>query len=192
MGHGKGDLDRDLILQVREGHTDSFRPLVERYWVRVKGLARKMVRDDSTVEDICQETFLKAFEKLGQFDANREFAPWLLRIAVNLIGEHYRRLGRSLKLVPLDDAAVPSGAPGPGDEVMSRLLFDQCLEGLPPGYRMLFALRHGLMLSYEEISQLLDEPLGTVKVGLFRARELLKKLMVVSDRAGGGAEGGDI
>ncbi|HOY66351.1 MAG TPA: RNA polymerase sigma factor [Candidatus Ozemobacteraceae bacterium] len=189
MGHGSGDLDRDLIIQVREGRTEAFRPLVERYWVRVRGIARRMLRDEPTIEDICQETFLKAFEKLHQFDANREFAPWLLRIAVNLIGEHYRRLGRSLRLVPLDDEALPAALPEPGECAVNRVTIDRCIEGLPPGYRLLFVLRHGLMLSYEEIALLLDEPVGTVKVGLFRAREQLRRLF--TDAAEAGDEGGD-
>lgn len=166
--------EAELIRQVRAGRRESFRPLVERHWPRIKGLARRILRSPDLVEDICQETFLRAFEKLASFDNTREFAPWLAKIAVNLIGEHFRKGGQRLQLVPLDERVFPRAVPEPGEEVIGRMLLDDCLERLPVAFRIVFVLRHGLMFSYEEIAQVLDEPLGTVKVSLFRAREILK------------------
>lgn len=169
--------DCELIRQVRAGRREAFRPLVEKYWERVKGLARRVVKSPELVEDICQETFLRAFEKIASFDLNREFAPWIAKIAINLVGEHFRKAGQRLQLVPLDERMFSHGSPEPCEEVMGRMLVDQCLERLPIPYRIIFILRHGMMFSYEEIAQVLDEPLGTIKVNLFRAREILRRFL---------------
>lgn len=169
--------DGDLIRLVRSGQREAFRPLVERYWDRVKGLSRRVVKSPELVEDICQETFLRAFEKIASFDLNREFAPWITKIAINLIGEHFRKAGQRLQLVPLDERLFSHGSPEPSEEVMGRLLLDECLDRLPVTYRIIFVLRHGMMFSYEEIAQILEEPLGTIKVTLFRARELLRRFL---------------
>ena len=169
------ETDRDLILMTRNGRVEAFQPLVERYWGRVSCLVRRSVRDRSVVEDLCQETFIRAFEKVAQFDIDRSFVPWLMKIAYHQICEYFRRRGRELKLVPLDEGLVQASGQEPSQQVMDRSAMDECIDSLPPLYRVAFVLRHGLMFSYEEMSELLDEPLGTIKITLFRARQLLQK-----------------
>lgn len=167
--------DAELIRQVLAGRRDAFRPIVERYWPQVKNIARRVLQRPELVDDICQETFLRAYEKLDTFDTSREFGPWIVRIAVNLIGEHYRQNGQKLQFVPLDERLFQSETISePGEAVVGRILLDDCLDRLPLALRIVFILRHGLMFSYEEIAQILEEPIGTIKVHLFRARELLK------------------
>lgn len=169
------ETDRDLITMTRKGRVEAFQPLVERHWFRVACLVRKSVRDPQTVEDLCQETFLRAFEKLGQFDVSRPFAPWLLKIAYHYVCEFFRRRGRELSFVPLDEGVVRQALDQePSRQVLDRAALDECLDALPPSFRIAFVLRHGLMLSYEEMAGILDEPLGTVKITLFRARKLLQ------------------
>jgi RNA polymerase sigma-70 factor (ECF subfamily) len=135
------------------------------------------LRNSDLAADICQEAFARAFEKLDQFDVDREFGPWLMKIAVNLVREHFRKLGQGMSLTPIDEQLMTSPFPEPGDQVVGRMILDECLEQLPLVYRIMFALRHGVRFSYEEIAQILDEPLGTVKVNLYRARELLKRFL---------------
>ncbi|RCK79738.1 MAG: RNA polymerase sigma factor SigW [Candidatus Ozemobacter sibiricus] len=175
MPSASHETEAELIRQVRAGRREAFRPLVERYWPRVKSLARRILRGPELVEDICQETFLRAYEKLETFDLTRDFGPWIARIAVNLIGEHFRRHGQKWQLVPLDERLFQPGLEDePSDTIVGRVLLDDCLMRLPLALRLVFILRHGLMFRYEEIAQILEEPVGTIKVHLFRAREMLK------------------
>lgn len=172
---GKDSEELDLILQVRSGRRQAFQPLVEKYWPRVHGLVRRAIKNSECVEDICQETFLRAFEKLEQFDPHRSFGPWILKIAMNKVREFYREMNRKFQEAALDDWETASSQPGPSETVIGRLLLEECLSTLPEYYRILFALRHSLMLSYEEIAEVLDEPLGSVKGNLYRARGILQE-----------------
>jgi len=174
MSLGSKEKDSELILMVRQGRREAFAPIVERYWGRVKSMIRRIIKNQELVEDLCQETFIRAYEKIDQFDLTREFSPWIMKIAYNLVGEHFRKTGQKFQLVPIDEADLVSNQPGPSDQVLGRMLMDECLERLPLFYRIMFALRHGMMFSYEEISQILEEPIGTIKVNIFRARELLR------------------
>lgn len=148
--------------------------IVERYWPKVRSLIRRTLSNRETVEDLCQETFIKAFEKIDQFDTTRNFCPWLLKIGVNLVGEHFRRSGNKLQLVSWEETTDISILAGPGERVSDRMLIDEYLEKLPVFLRILFVLKHGLMLSYEEMAQVLDEPVGSIKGNLNRARACLK------------------
>lgn len=184
------DVEARLVKEVQSGRVESFSGLVESHWPRVRAVVRRMIRDEGTVEDLCQETFLRAFSKIDQFDVSRRFSPWLMKIAVNLVSEHYRRNGGGkISLQPLDD--LPISAPGgaPAEQAIERWMWEEFLNRLPLGYRILFVLRHGLMLSYEEISQVLDEPMGTVKVNLFRAREILRQALERAEDELGRKEG---
>ncbi len=183
--------ENELILMVRKGRREAFRPIVERYWARVKCLIRKVVRNPELVEDLCQETFLRVYEKLDQFDTSRDLGPWVMKIAFNLVGEHFRKAGERLTLVPLEENDLESSRPGPSEQVLGRLLMDECLEKLPVLYKLIFALRHGMMFSYEEISVILEEPLGTIKVHLHRARDILKGHLSKKSQASLGEGGGN-
>ncbi|HNV73016.1 MAG TPA: sigma-70 family RNA polymerase sigma factor, partial [Candidatus Ozemobacteraceae bacterium] len=79
-----------LIKEVQAGRAESFSGLVESHWPRVRAVVRRMVRDEGAVEDLCQEAFLRAYSKIEQFDVSRRFSPWLMKIAVNLVSEHFR------------------------------------------------------------------------------------------------------
>ncbi|MFZ2958248.1 MAG: RNA polymerase sigma factor [Candidatus Ozemobacteraceae bacterium] len=177
-GVSQAETDADLIRLVRQGRPDAFRPLVERNWHRVKAVIRRAIRIEETCEDLCQETFLRAFDRLDSYDVSRPFSPWLLKIAWNLAGECLRKQGRQAECVPLEDELLPANGISPSDQVIGRMVLDDCLERLPLGHRILFVLRHGLQLSYEEIAQIVGEPVGTVKVHLYRAREQLREYLV--------------
>lgn len=182
-----------LIKEVQAGRAESFSGLVESHWPRVRAVVRRMVRDEGAVEDLCQEAFLRAYSKIEQFDVSRRFSPWLMKIAVNLVSEHFRRHGGGrLNLQPLDDLPLPAPGASPAEQAIERWMWEEFLNKLPLGYRILFVLRHGLMLSYEEIAQVLDEPMGTIKVNLFRAREILRQIFEKSELELGRKEGATV
>ncbi|MBI3038212.1 RNA polymerase sigma factor, partial [bacterium] len=157
--------DKELILQVRKGRKESFRFIVDRYWSRLRSVIRRAVKSPELNEDLCQETFLKAFHKIDQFDTSRELCPWLMKIAFNLIAEHFRKSHQRFQFVPLNETDFPASSQSEPHEMLSRrMVFEECLDLLPEIYRVVFALRHGMMFTLEEISFVLDEPLGTVKV----------------------------
>ncbi len=171
----QGKSDGELILLIRQGRREFFRQIVERYWKRVHSLIRRMVQSPELVKDLCQETFLHAINKIDQFDVSRNFGSWIFKIAVNVV---YRNFNNSekLKTSPLEENYINSDVSSPSAKVLNRMAIDGYLEGLPLGLRILFILRHGLMLSYDEIAELLGEPLGSVKGNLYRAREKLRTL----------------
>lgn len=171
------DQELELIQQVRQGRQEAFRPLVERYWSRVQCLLRRMGRTGERNEDLCQEVFLRAFDRLESFDQTRRFGPWLMKIAWNLTCETIRSEGRRVSFHPLDDDLFPDRQREPGEQAVDRVTIDECLERLPIGARVLFLLRHGMQLSYEEMALVLDEPIGTVKGQLFRIREQMKRYL---------------
>ena len=166
--------DSEYITFILEGRKQYFQPLAERYWAKVSSVIRRYIFDSETVKDLCQETFLRAFTKLQLFDQSRPFLPWLLKIAVNISIEHLRKKGRTVQSFSLEESFSPEDKINIEDLVSHKLLFEECLQKLNENYKVLFALRHGLNLSYEDISFVLNESPGTVKSALFRIRNILK------------------
>ncbi len=167
--------DNDCINLVLKGKKEYFRPLVERYYPRISSVVRRYLFETEAVRDVCQEAFLKAFAKINQFDQSRRFLPWITRIAINLALKVLEKNGRSIKTVSLDDCEKFIQAYDPDDKSQTINLFENCLEMLGDNLKILFALRHGLKLSYEEIAFVLDESDSAVKSALFRVRKTLKQ-----------------
>ncbi len=169
-----GLTDSEVILMVRRGQKDAFRTIIERYWTKIHNLIRRSLSDSFLVEDLCQETFLKAFDKIDQFDESRSFTPWLCKIALNLLTEHFRRAGTKLQFLSFDGRELQGTTPCPSEKVEGKIRLDEFLNALPISLRIVFILKHGLMMSCEDISHVFDEPVGTIKGNLYRAREILK------------------
>jgi RNA polymerase sigma-70 factor (ECF subfamily) len=178
--HGKdpdpGPDDRDLILRSRNGDRQAFGALVRRYQQRVHALGIRLLGSSDDADDLVQETFLRAWRALDRFDPGRPLAPWLARIATNralstLAGRSRRRMEEIAE-------SLPSGVPLP-DEDESRRRFrervQRALLRLPDDQRAVIALRAGEELSYREIAEVLDVPIGTVMSRLSRAREALRR-----------------
>jgi RNA polymerase sigma-70 factor (ECF subfamily) len=175
--------DRDLVRRCLENDQGAYRLLLARYERPVYGLVRRMIPNDEDARDLAQEAFVRAFRKLGQFDPERKFSSWLFRIAHNLCIDHYRR--RKLDTVPLvrttegeeETWDIPDEDADPSREFSERERGRRLLtlvESLPPLYRSVILLRHQQGLSYEEIADTLELPLGTVKARIHRAHRLLK------------------
>ena len=145
-----------------------------------------MVKNQAEAEDLTQETFIKAFNALSSFNSEYAFSTWLYKIAVNNSIDHFRK--KRLKTCSLDSPIEAKDGPlrrefpdtgsGPESGLISKEQSSQiqnAIDALPDKYRLAIILRHSQDKSYEEISQVLNIPLGTVKVRIFRAREMLKK-----------------
>ena len=173
--------DRDLIQRARRGANDAFGELVTRYQTGVFNVCYRMLHERGEAEDLTQETFMRAYDRLHTFDLEREFGPWIRRVAANLCLNH---LEAQKVTAPLDEErdADESHRPERQVEVKERSAqVRTALASLPPHYRAVVELRHYQELSYDEIAAELNIPLSDVKSHLFRARKILAEQLHASD-----------
>jgi RNA polymerase sigma-70 factor (ECF subfamily) len=183
------DADSLLVERAVAGDQRSFGLLVMKYQRRVQRLIGRMVRDVDLVEDIAQETFIRAYRALHQFRGDAQFYTWLYRIAVNTAKKSLMDLKRNPTVA---DSFVQSED---GDETFSRKnepttdetpesvfaakeiadMVNQALDELPADLKQAVTLREIEGLSYEEIAAAMDCPIGTVRSRIFRARDAISK-----------------
>jgi RNA polymerase sigma-70 factor (ECF subfamily) len=184
--------DQAVVLLVRDGREDGARELVRRYERPVFSLVLRLVGDRALAEDLSQETFIRTLTHIDSYRTELKFSSWIFRIAHNAAIDHLRR--RHPETLSLDGdpnadgveeaaagaIAVADQAASPLDQLVTAELGMQ-LEGaiaqLRPAYRTCVTLRYVEDLSYEEIAQTLDLPIGTVKTHLHRARLELQALL---------------
>lgn len=182
-------IDRALVQRCLKNDQKAFAELLSRYRRPVYGIIRKMIPNDEEAMDLAQETFIRAFRKLDTFDQNRSFPNWLFRIATNLtIDFHRKRKLATVSLVQTDkdgederQVDLQDAAPNPGETFSvgeRRRRLAEVIEGLPPGYRAVVVLRYQEDRSYDEIAEILEVPLGTVKARIHRAHRLLKEKLM--------------
>ncbi len=184
--------DAVLVRKAQQGDMDAYESLVRRYQQRVYAVCRRLTGAHQSADDLAQETFIKAYFALARFDAQWPLYPWLRKIAVNSGLNYLKSRGRER---PLEDGSaggrrMPSAPKGDDPaEQMERAEFqaklDGAVESLPADQKSVFVLRFHESLSYEEISETLGLPLGTVMSRLNRARQKLKELL--ADSLGRGA-----
>jgi RNA polymerase sigma-70 factor (ECF subfamily) len=170
-----------LIQRARKGDPYAFAELVDEHQRYVYNLALRVLKDENEALDLTQETFVRAWTALPNFRGQSRFRTWLYRIATNLCYNRLPNLRRSL--TELGDDVLPdlpdSGemSPNPIREVESketRTFLQHAIDRLDAHYKIQITMRYHDELSYEEIAGLLNLPLGTVKTGLFRAKEKLR------------------
>lgn len=185
MAHPPADADDLAAIRASlAGDEGAFRGLLEKYGDSIFNLARRLTGSAEDAEDLAQETFLRAYTRLGDFRVGARFHPWLYTIALNLCRNHLRRRA-VLRWVPLGSGRG-EGPQGPVDRPASspdpeQALLEQEAEGrlrkavaaLPLKYREVFLLRQAQGLTYDEIVEATGLPLGTVEVRLHRARRRL-------------------
>ena len=174
--------DRDLIQRARRGDAEAFGELVIRYQTSVFNVCYRILHERAEAEDMTQETFLRARERLHSFDEERDFGPWLRRVAANVCLNH---LGSQKRTAPLDEERDADESTRPEAQVEVRERSEQirsALASLPAHYRVVIELRHYQELSYDEIAAELHIPLSDVKSHLFRARKILAEKLHASDR----------
>ena len=177
-------LDRDLVTRVQRGDAAAFDLLVRKYQNRVSAVISRYVHDFSEVQDVAQETFVRAWRAIGGFRGDAQFSTWLHRIAVNTAKNHLVSMGRR---PPTDDIEVSDAEQfesglrlrdndTPERELMRHQMEQTVLravEELPAELREAITLREVDGLSYEDIAQRMDCPIGTVRSRIFRAREAI-------------------
>jgi RNA polymerase sigma-70 factor (ECF subfamily) len=169
--------ESDLVLRARDGEREAFGSLVRDHQEAVFNVCYRMLGDRPAAEDMAQETFVRAFQKLSLLDVSRPFGPWIRRLAVNVV---LNQLARERPLMaPFDERRSGGEAADHGPPEAQALIADrsaailEAIRTLPPHYRAVIELRHFQELSYREISDTLRIPLSDVKSRLFRARRLL-------------------
>jgi RNA polymerase sigma-70 factor, ECF subfamily len=182
-GRQDGD-EAELIERARKGDSEAFRVLVERYQHKVIGVAMAVVHNADDAAELAQETFIRAFENLSKFESRSSFSTWLYRIAANLAIDFWRREGRRVVLHGDDAEAEIGRIPSPqGDsfKTVSRgelsVRIKNALEELTPEHRAVILLREVEGLSYDEISETLQCPRGTVMSRLHYARGRLRAIL---------------
>lgn len=183
--------DDQLVEEALGGNALSFQLLVERYQERIFALARHYTKSGVEVEDIAQDTFLKAFRRLNTFQRQSSFSTWLYRIAVNTALDFLKRSGRSpvqavedpeLTAAPVR-AQAGSGVTIASPDVNLRReelarITRSVLDELPEIFRTVLVLREFEDLSYQEMAEVLGISIGTVESRLFRARARFKEALV--------------
>lgn len=161
--------DRDLVEALRAGDPDAPRRLVEQFQAVVFGLCLRMLRHRHDAEDVVQETFLRALRGVRGFDQARPLRPWLLGIAANRCRTALsRRAHHPTPVEGVEDQVDHRPGLADPDDLAGEL--ERALERLRPEYRLVFILFHEQGLPYEEISEAIERPIGTVKTWLHRAR----------------------
>ncbi len=178
--------DAELIAAVLKGSTESFEPLVSKYSPRVFATARRYARRETEIEDIVQEVWLKAYQKLATFRGDAPFEHWLMRLAVRTCYDFLRahQRNREQTFSDLTDqenswlerfCIQPENASEAADA--ARLLIRRLLEQLSPPARLVITLLEIEERSVKEISQLTGWSVPLVKVRAFRARAEMRKLL---------------
>ncbi|HEY0332446.1 MAG TPA: RNA polymerase sigma factor RpoE [Stenotrophomonas sp.] len=178
------DLDLELVRRVQRGESAAFDLLVRKYQHRIIALIGRYINDWSECQDVAQETFLRAYRALGNFRGDAQFYTWLHRIAVNTAKNHLVAHNRRPPTDDIDvaDAEQFDGATRlrdtdtPERELMRQELEQtvmKAVQALPEELRTAITLREVEGLSYEEIAQQMDCPIGTVRSRIFRAREAI-------------------
>lgn len=183
---GERSVDQTLVARVQRGEKGAFDLLVRKYQHKVAKLISRYVSNRAEVEDITQEVFIKAFRGLPGFRGESAFYTWLYRIAVNTAKNYLESQGRRPPGAGIDiesaevldsmehlrDVATPERDMLTG-EIADTV--NRAIAALPPDLRTAITLRDLDGLSYEEIAQVMDCPIGTVRSRIFRAREAIDK-----------------
>ena len=182
---GEQNVDQELVRRVQQGDKKAFDLLVIKYQQRIVKLISRYVRDQGEVLDVAQEAFIKAYRALPRFRGDSAFYTWLYRIAINTAKNYLVAQGRrppatdvdASEAVYVDGGVRLSDGDSPEQLVqrdeLERVIFET-IDNLPEELRTAITLREMEGLSYEEIAEAMDCPVGTVRSRIFRAREAIE------------------
>jgi RNA polymerase sigma-70 factor (ECF subfamily) len=171
--------DEALAALVQGNNQEALGVLMDRYQAKLLRYGRRFLSQDDSIVDVVQDVFIKAYENIQSFDVTRKFSPWIYRIAHNAFVNEIRRKSREpLMYLDLDTIlAHPTYEFDPAaDEERTHIqaLMNKGLDALAPSYKEVIILYYIEELGYQEISDVLQVPVGTVGVRLRRARQALK------------------
>lgn len=179
------ECDQLLVERVRDGDKQAFDLLVAKYQRRLMRLLSRIVHDPAEAEDVVQETFIKAYRALRHFRGDAAFYTWLYRIGINTAKNHLATQGRRMpasidadteQAEFFNDGEYLRDINTPESMLASKQIaqtVNAAMDGLPVDLRTAIALREIEGLSYEEISDIMACPIGTVRSRIFRAREVI-------------------
>ncbi len=178
------DIDQQLVERVQKGDKKAFDLLVLKYQLRLSKLVSRFLRNQSDVPDVVQEAFIKAYRALPNFRGDSAFYTWLYRIAINTAKNHLVSQSRkspqnSIDVQDAEDYGISEWLKehaSPEREALASELettIYQAMDGLPSDLREAITLREIEGLSYDEIAEVMDCPIGTVRSRIFRARETI-------------------
>ncbi|HZT29170.1 MAG TPA: sigma-70 family RNA polymerase sigma factor [Bryobacteraceae bacterium] len=182
--------DLELVAALRDGSEDAYETLLCRFQQPVYNLALRLLNDQSDACDVVQEVFLKVFRNVGQFRGQSSLKTWIYRIAINeahnqrrwFFRHRHREVGLEEEQEDSRSMAevIPDGGQSPFDFVFDQekhMLIEAALERINPAFREVVVLRDIMDLSYEEIAEVLQLSLGTVKSRILRGREALREAL---------------
>jgi len=170
--------ERELLLRVQDGDEDAFDLLVRRYLPRARVIARRLMHDPDDADDLVQDAFLRALDRIATFDVARAFEPWFTRLVVNL-GLDQRRKQKVRRTEPHDPESFPGGV-SPDREVERAELKDtvgKALETLPARQRLIVTLFEIDGHSTEEVAAMLEVSQVTIRWHLHQARRALRQAL---------------
>lgn len=184
QARNNAEADHELVLKVQQGDKSAFDLLVIKYQHRIIQLVNRYIKDPSEAQDVAQEAFIKAYRALGNFRGDSAFYTWLYRISINTAKNYLvsRNRRHSDYHVDVQDAEQVGNAPQlqgmetpdellQNDEIIS--VINAAIEQLPEDMKTAIILREFEGMSYEEIAQAMECPVGTVRSRIFRAREAI-------------------
>jgi RNA polymerase sigma-70 factor, ECF subfamily len=172
-----------LIQRAAMGETVAFELLADLYRPVLQSLAMRMLRNPEDAHDAVQETLVKAFRAIKDFDAERPLRPWLCRICANCCVDAVRNRRRDGESIDQHEYMLEDGSGSIEDQARGNIEQTKVLEAvgrLPENYRRIIFMRHFRHMDVIEIASELNKPEGTIKSWLFRARALLKKDLQVA------------
>lgn len=178
--------DAEVIIRILDGEVNAYGILQKKYKRIISSLIRKMIKDEDDIDDLVQETFIKAYRALDRYQSVYSFSAWIYRIASNTCIDFLRK--KRLNIISIDQPIggtdeddglffeIEDNSYQPDVEFINnerKAALYSSIDKLPEKYRLIIKLRHEEELDYNEIALKLDMPLGTVKAHLFRARKML-------------------
>lgn len=193
---GEREVDQQLVVRAQHGDQQAFGLLVSKYQRKLARLLSRLIRDPAEVEDVAQETFIKAYRALGSFRGDSAFYTWLYRIGINTAKNYLVSQGRraptrtdfdSEEVETFEDGDLLRDINTPERMLLSKQIgetVNSAMEDLPEDLRTAIMLREIEGMSYEDIAKMMDCPIGTVRSRIFRAREAVaEKLRPLLDTA---------
>jgi len=168
--------DAELVKRARDGDVAAFEAIYRLHVARVLGLCLRMVGDRDRAEELTQEIFVRAWQKLGTYGERAAFSSWLHRVAVNTVMSHFRKTKHDRSSVPLEELAhapEPTRQDGPGAGVD----LERAIAALPPRARLVFVLYDIQGHRHDEVASFMDISVGASKAHLHRARTILREIL---------------
>ncbi|NLB40770.1 MAG: sigma-70 family RNA polymerase sigma factor [Clostridiales bacterium] len=177
--------ENKMIEEAKNGNFEAFGELISLYEKKIYNYCLRMTNRREDAEDLTQEVFVRVYKALKGFKGNSQFSTWIFRIAHNICIDHYRKsklttfsLNQPRNEEDQREMDLPSEDPTPEEEALRKEQQEfllKCIEELRPEYKTVIILRDIQHHSYEEIAEILDVPLGTVKSHISRARSALRE-----------------